>query len=94
MRDHVRAANSRSKWKWADKMSSNILIAKEEVEKKTSQKQKAGKEQPLREQRELEKRQKCMERWQACLNKATLEPDLIEDLLVRNTLGCKDIAAS
>jgi hypothetical protein len=42
----------------------------------------------------LEKRQKCMETWQACLNKATLEPDLIEDLLMRNTWECKDIAAS
>jgi hypothetical protein len=31
---------------------------------------------------------------QACLNKATLEPDTIEDLLVRNTLEYMDMATS
>jgi hypothetical protein len=36
-------------------MSSDVRIAKEEVKKKTKQKRKAGNEQPLREQRELEK---------------------------------------
>jgi hypothetical protein len=82
MRDQVRAANSHSK------------IAKEEMTKKTSQKQKAGSEQPLRERRELEKRQKRMETWRACLNQATLEPDPIEDLLVRNTLEYMDSATS
>jgi hypothetical protein len=59
----VRAANSHSKWGWADKMSSNVQIAKEEVKKETSMKRKAGNEQPLREQRELEKHQKHMETW-------------------------------
>jgi hypothetical protein len=43
-----------------DKMTSDVRIAEEEVKKKTSRKQKAGNEQPLREQRELEKRQKHM----------------------------------
>jgi hypothetical protein len=61
MRDQVRAANSHSKWEWADKMSSDVWPAKEEVKQKTSRKQKAGNEQPLREQRVLEKRQKYME---------------------------------
>jgi hypothetical protein len=94
MRDRVRAANSHSKWEWADKMSSDVRIAKEEMTKKTSRKRKAGSEQPLREQRDLEKRQKRMETRRACLNQATLEPDLIEDLLVRNTLEYMDIATS
>jgi hypothetical protein len=66
----------------------------EEVKKKTNWKQKAGNEKPLREQRELEKCQKGMEMQQACLNKATMEPDLIEGLLVRNRLECENIAAS
>jgi hypothetical protein len=61
MRDRVRAANSHSKWEWADKMSSDVCIAKEEVKEKTSRKQKARKEQPLREEKESEKRQKRME---------------------------------
>jgi hypothetical protein len=52
MRDRVRAANSHSKWEWADKMSSAVRISKEAVKEKTSRKQKAGNEQPLREQRE------------------------------------------
>jgi hypothetical protein len=43
MRDRVRAANSHLKWEWADKMSSNVCIAKEEVKEKTSQKQKTKK---------------------------------------------------
>ena len=94
MRDQVRAANSHSKWEWADKMSSNIRVAKEEMTKTTSRKQKAGNEQPLRERRELEKRQKRMETRRACLDKATLEPDPIEALLVRNTLEYMDIATS
>jgi hypothetical protein len=55
------------------------------VKAKTSRKRKAGNEQPLREQRESEKRQKRMETRQTCLTEATLEPDPIEDLLVRNT---------
>jgi hypothetical protein len=54
MKDEVRAANSYSKWEWADKMSSDIWIAKEEVKNKTNRRQKAGNEQPLRVQRELE----------------------------------------
>ncbi|WP_288993338.1 hypothetical protein [uncultured Marinobacter sp.] len=94
MRDRVRAANSHSKWEWADKMSSDVRIAKEEVKEKTSRKRKAGNEQPLREQRESEKRQKRMETRRACLNEATLEPDPIEDLLVRNTLEYMDMATS
>jgi hypothetical protein len=94
MRDRVRAANSHSKWEWADKMSSDVRIAKEEMTKKTSRKRKAGSEQPLRELRELEKRQKRMETRRACLNQATLEPDPIEDLLVRNTLEYMDSATS
>ena len=94
MRDRVRAANSHSKWEWSDKMSSDVRIAKEEVKEKTSRKRKAGNEQPLREQRELEKRRKRMETRQACLNQATLEPDPGEDLLVRNTLEYMDIATS
>jgi hypothetical protein len=49
-------------------------------------------EQPLREQRELEKRPKHMNTWQACSNQATLEPDPIEDLLVMNTLEYMDTA--
>jgi hypothetical protein len=48
----------------------------------------------LREQRQFEKRQKRMEMWRACLNQATLEPDPIEDLLVRNTLEYMDLATS
>jgi hypothetical protein len=52
IRDRVRAANSHPEWEWVDKMSSNICIAKEEEKEKTSWKQKAGKQQPLREQRE------------------------------------------
>jgi hypothetical protein len=48
----------------------------------------------LRELRELEKRQKRMETRRACLNQATLEPDPIEDLLVRNTLEYMDSATS
>jgi hypothetical protein len=94
MRDRVRAANSHSKWEWADKMSSDVRIAKEEMTKKTSRKRKAGSEQPLRERRDLEKRQKRMETRRACLNQATLEPDPIEDLLVRNTLEYMDLATS
>jgi hypothetical protein len=95
MRDWVGAANSHSKWKWADKMSTDVPIAKEAVKDKTSRKQKAGNEQPLREQRELEKRRKRMETRQACLNQATLVPgDSIEDLLVRNFLEYMDIATS
>jgi hypothetical protein len=35
-----------------------------------------------------------METRRACLNKATLEPDPIEDLLVRNMLEYKDMATS
>jgi hypothetical protein len=62
------------------------------VKAKTSRKQKAGNEQPLREQRESEKRQKHMETRRACLNEATLEPDPMEDLLVRNTLEYMDMA--
>jgi hypothetical protein len=54
MKDEVRAANSYSKWEWADKMSSDIWNAKEEVKNKTNRRQKAGNEQPLRVQRELE----------------------------------------
>jgi hypothetical protein len=54
--------DSDSKWEWSDtEVSSDIRIAKEEVKKKTKWKCKAGNEQPLREQRELKKRQKCME---------------------------------
>jgi hypothetical protein len=49
MRDRVRAANSHSIWEWADKISSDGRIAKEEVKEKTSRKRKAGNEQPLRE---------------------------------------------
>jgi hypothetical protein len=41
MRDWVRAANSHSKWEWADKMSSDVRIAKEEVKEKISRKRKA-----------------------------------------------------
>jgi hypothetical protein len=48
----------------------------------------------LREQRDLENRWKRMETRRGCLNQATLEPDLIEDLLVRNTLEYMDIATS
>ncbi len=94
MRDRVRAANSHSKWEWADKMSSDVRIAKEEVKVKTSRKRKAGNEQPLREQRQSEKRQKRMQTRRTCLNEATLEPDPIEDLLVRNTLEYMDMATS
>jgi hypothetical protein len=94
MRDRVTAANSHSKWEWADKMSSDVRIAKEEVKEKTSRKRKAGNKQPLREQRESEKRQKRIETRRACLNEATLEPDPIEDLLVRNTLEYMDMATS
>jgi hypothetical protein len=92
MRDQRRGANSHSKWEWADKMSSGVWIAKEEVKEKTNQKQKAGNKQPSREHIKLEKCQKCMETRQACLNEATLEPDPIEDLLVRKTLEHMDIA--
>jgi hypothetical protein len=49
MRDRVRAANSHSKWEWADKMSSGVQIAKEEVKEKISRKRKAENEQPLRD---------------------------------------------
>jgi hypothetical protein len=94
MRDRVRAAKSHSKWEWADKMSSDVRIAKEEVKEKTSQKRKAGNEQPLIELRELEKRRKHMETQRACLNQATLEPDPVEDFLVRNNLEYMDIATS
>jgi hypothetical protein len=94
MRDRVRAANSHSKWEWADKMSSAVHISKEVVKEKTSQKRKVGNEQPLREQRESEKRRKRMETRGACLNKATLKPDPIEDLLARNTLEYMDMATS
>jgi hypothetical protein len=94
MRDRVRAANSHSKWEWADKMSGDVRIAKEEMKQKTSRKRKAGNQQPIREQREFEKRQKRMETRRACLNQATLEPDLIEDMLVRNTLEYMDMATS
>ena len=94
MRDRVRAANSHSKWEWADKMSSAVRNFKEVVEEKTSWKQKAGNEPPLREQRELEKCWKCMETCRACLNQATLEPNPIEDLSVRNTLEYMDMATS
>ena len=91
----MRAANSHSKWEWADKMSSNVVrIAKQEVKEKINRKRKAGNEQPLREQRQFEKRQKRMEMRRACLNQATLEPDPIEDLLVRNTLEYMDLATS
>jgi hypothetical protein len=38
MRDRVRASNSHSKWEQADKMSSDVCIAKEEVKEKTSRK--------------------------------------------------------
>ena len=86
MRDRVRAANSHSKWEWLDKMSSDVRIAKEEVKEKTNRKRKTGNVQPLREQRQLEKRWKRMETRRACLNQATLEPNPIEDLMVRNTL--------
>jgi hypothetical protein len=94
MRGRVRVANSHSKWEWADKMSSNVHIAKEEVKEKTSRKQKAGDEQTVREQREWGKRWKLMETRQACLNKATMEPDPMTDLLVRNTLEYMDLATS
>jgi hypothetical protein len=58
----VRAANAHSKWEQADKMSSGVWISKEEGKKKTNRKQKAGNEEPLREQRaELEKHWKRME---------------------------------
>ncbi len=75
-------------------MSSDVPITKEEVKEKHSWKQKAGNEQPLREQRESAKRQKRMETRRACLNQATLEPDPIEDMLLRNTLEYMDIATS
>jgi hypothetical protein len=39
MRDRVRAANSNSKWKWADKMSSDVRISQEVVKEKTSRRQ-------------------------------------------------------
>jgi hypothetical protein len=94
MRDRVTAANSHSKWEFSDRMSSDVRIAKEEVKKKTTRKRKAGNEQSLREQRQFEKRQKRMEMRRACLNQATLEPDPIEDLLVRNTLEYMDLATS
>jgi hypothetical protein len=42
-------------------MSSAVRLSKEVVKEKTSQKQKAGNKQPLREQRESEKRRKRME---------------------------------
>ena len=48
----------------------------------------------MREQREFEKRQKRMETRRACLDQATLEPDPVEDLLVRNTLEYMDMATS
>jgi hypothetical protein len=60
MRDRVRAADSHSKWEWADKMSSAMHISKEVVKEKTSGKRKAGNEQPLREQRESEKHRKSI----------------------------------
>jgi hypothetical protein len=88
----VRAANSHSKWEWADKMSSNVVrIAKQEEKEKINRKRKAGNEQPLREQRQFEKRQKHMEMRQV---QATLDPDPIEDLLVRNTLEYMDLATT
>jgi hypothetical protein len=59
-----------------------------------SGKQKARNEQPLREQRELEKPRKHMEKRRACLNEATLEPDPIKDQLVRNTMEYMDMATS
>jgi hypothetical protein len=95
-RNRVRAENSNSKWEWVDKMSSAVRISKEVVKEKTSQKRKAGNKQPLREQRESEKRRKRMETRRACLNNegSTLEPDPIEDLLVRNTLEYMDMATS
>jgi hypothetical protein len=94
MRDRVRAANSHSKWEWADKMSTDVRIAKEDVKEKTSRKRKVGNEQPLREQRELEKRQKRRETRRACLNQATLDFVSIEDLLIMNTLEYMDITTS
>jgi hypothetical protein len=35
MRDWVRVENSHSKWEWADKMSMEVRIAKEDVKEKT-----------------------------------------------------------
>ena len=75
-------------------MSSAVRISKEVVKDKTSRKQKAGNEPPLREQREWEKRQKGMGMRRACLNEATLEPNPIKDLLVRNTLEYMDMTTS
>ncbi len=65
---------------------------KEAVKKKTNWKHNAGNKPPLREQKDL--MQKRIETWQACLNQASLEPDPIEDLLVRNTLENMDIATT
>ncbi len=75
-------------------MSRDVRIAKAEMKEKISRTKQAGNEQPMRELRELEKRQKRMEMRQVCLNQATLESDPIEDLLVRNTLEYMDIATS
>jgi hypothetical protein len=70
------------------------MDCKRRGKKKTKWKQKVGNKQSLREHIKLEKHQKCLETWQTYSNKATLEPDPIEDLLVRKTLEYKDIATS
>jgi hypothetical protein len=91
MRDRVKAASSHSRWEWAEKTCSDVRKAKEEVKQMTDRKRKAE-NVPLGRQRESEKRRKRMETRRACLNQATLEPDQIEDLLVRNTLEYMDMA--
>jgi hypothetical protein len=91
MRDRVKAASSHSRWEWAEKTCSDVRKAKEEVKQMTDRKRKAE-NVPLGRQRESEKRRKRMETRRACLNQATLEPDQIEDHLVRNTLEYMDTA--
>ena len=55
---------------------------------------KSRKRAAIERARESEKRRKRMETRRACLNEATLEPDPIDDLLVRNTLEYMDMATS
>jgi hypothetical protein len=92
MRDRVKAANSHSRWEWAETMSEQVKIAKTEIEKKTTRKRKAPDGPSLAERNRIEKKQQRQEKRSACLAQVSMEPDPIEDSLTRARMEQFDYA--
>jgi hypothetical protein len=92
MRDRVKAANSHSKWEWAESMSEQVRIAKKEMKKTATRKRKVPDGLSLAERNRVEKKQRRQEKRRACLAQVSLEPDPIEDTLTRARMEQFDYA--